>query len=187
MSGAAGRLGQLWRALSGRVSATDEDLARRSLPPAEYALYARMPRRDRRHCLDVHARLIAAGVDDPLLLRAALFHDTGKVDPRGRPVPLLWYGGLVVFKRLWPRAYARLAASPRSWRRFFFYYAHHGPLGAELARAAGSPPEIQAILRHYHDDAPAGRAAILKRADEGLEVRSQESGVRIQIFQTSDV
>ena len=174
MIGVLGRLGQLWRALFGRISPAEEALVRRSLPPAEYALYARMPRRDRRHCLDVHGRLVAAGVDDPLLLRAALFHDTGKVDQRGRPVPLLWYGGLVVFRRLWPRAYARLAASPRSWRRTFFYYAHHGPLGAELARAAGSPPEICAILRHYHDDAPTGRAAILQRADEELEVRSQK-------------
>ena len=160
------RLRQLWNALRAQVSPAEAALVRRVLPPAEHALYARMPRRDRRHCLDVYHRLVAANVHDPLLLRAALFHDTGKVDPQGRPVPLVWYGGLVIFRRLWPHSYALLAASPRGWRHPFYYYAHHGPLGAELARAAGSPPEIVAILRHYHDPAPTGRAATLHWADE---------------------
>lgn len=160
------RLRQLWLALTPRISPAEARLVRDVLPAAEYELYRRMPRRDRRHCLDVHQTLVRAGVTDALLLRAALFHDTGKVDPQGRPVPLLWYGGLVIFKRLWPRAYGLLAASPQGWRRYFYYYAHHGPLGAALAQAAGSPPEIVEALRHYHDAAPTGRAAVLQWADE---------------------
>ena len=160
------RLRQLWSALTARISPAEAELVLRALPAAEYALYRRMPRRDRRHCLDVHQTLLRAGVADALLLRAALFHDTGKVDHHGRPVPLLWYGGLVAFKRLWPRTYALLAASPRAWRRHFYYYAHHGPLGAALAEAAGCPPEIVEALRHYHDPAPTGRAAVLQWADE---------------------
>lgn len=159
------RLGQLWAALTARVSAEEEALVARLLPEAERALYARMPLRDRRHCLDVYHTLVAMGVEDELVLRGALYHDTGKVDRAGRPVPLLWYGGLVIFKRLWPGAYRVLAASPRGWRRYFYYYAHHGPLGAELARAAGAPEAICEMLRHYHDDAPSGRAAILQQAD----------------------
>ncbi len=160
------RLRQLWSALTARISPAESRQAQAILPAAEHALYLRMPRRDRRHCLDVYQTLVRAGVADPLLLRAALFHDTGKVDPQGRPVPLLWYGGLVIFKRLWPRSYALLAASPRGWRHYFYYYAHHGPLGAALAEAAGCPPEIVQILRHYHDPAPTGRAAVLHWADE---------------------
>lgn len=162
------RLRQLWSALTARISPAEEVLVRRTLPAAEYSLYQRMPRRDRRHCLDVYHTLILAGVTDPLLLRAAMFHDTGKVDPQGRAVPLLWYGGLVIFKRLWPNVYARLAASPRGWRHYFYYYAHHGPLGADLAAAAGCPPELVAIIRHYHDAAPTGRAAILHWADDNI-------------------
>ena len=163
---AAARLRQLGRALAARVSAEEQALAARLLPPAELALFARMPRRDRRHCLDVYHALVAAGVADPLVLRAALYHDTGKVDPQGRPVPLLWYGGCVILKRLWPQLFGLLAASPRSWRRPIYYSAHHAALGAELAHAAGAPPEIVAIIRHYHDAQPTGRAAVLQRADQ---------------------
>ncbi|HEY1016106.1 MAG TPA: hypothetical protein VGE07_25575 [Herpetosiphonaceae bacterium] len=164
-TGARGRIRQLWEALTARVSAEEEALARRLLPPAEHALFARMPLRDRRHCLDVYHTLAGAGVDDPLVLRGALFHDTGKVDPRGRPVPLAWYVACVLLKRLAPRAYALLAASPRGFRRPIHYYAHHAALGAELALAAGAPPELAEMLRHYHDDQPAGRAAMLQWAD----------------------
>ncbi len=160
------RLSQLWRALSGRVSQDEEALVRTVLPPFELGLYTRMPQRDRRHCLDVYHTLVRAQIADPLVLRAALFHDTGKVDDQGRPVPLLWYGGLVIFKRLWPHTYALLAASPRGLRRYFYRYAHHGPLGAALAQRAGSPPAIVAMLRHYHDDNPSGQAALLRWADQ---------------------
>lgn len=166
MSSLVYRLRQLWRALFPRISPEEEALVRRMLPPAEQALYKRMPLYDRRHCLDVYRTLVRAGCDDPLLLRAALFHDTGKVDPDGRPVPLIWYGMLVMWKRLWPRSYDLLAASPRGPRRYFYYYAHHARLGAELARQAGSPPAIVEALAHYHDDLPTGRAAILQWADK---------------------
>ena len=159
------RLKQLWQALTARITAEEIALVRHVLPNYEQSLFERMPRRDRRHCLDVYHTLVQGQITDPLILRAALFHDTGKVDRQGRPVPLLWYGGLVIFKRLWPHAYALLAASPRGVRRYFYYYAHHGPLGAELAQEAGSPPEIVEILRHYHDAEPTGRAAILQWSD----------------------
>jgi hypothetical protein len=156
---------QLWRALAGRVSAEERALVARLLPAAELELFLRMPGYDQRHCLDVYWTLVRAGHADPLLLRAALFHDTGKVDERGRPLPLLWYGLLVVWKRLWPGGYERIAASPGGLRRYFYYYAHHAALGAELARKAGSPPEIVQALRHYHDDDPSGMAATLQWAD----------------------
>lgn len=160
------RLSQLWAALTARISPLELAEVRRRLPASELPLFERMPLRDQRHCLDVYATLVAGGVTDPLLLRAALFHDTGKVDRAGRPVPLLLYGLLVVFKRLWPRSYARLAASPQGLRHWVHQYAHHGPLGAHMAAEAGAPPEIVAILQHYHDDQPTGPAAILQWADE---------------------
>ena len=160
------RLQQLWSAVWGRVSAAEEAFVAQLLPACELPLYTRMPRRDRRHCLDVYYTLVKAGIDDPLILRAALFHDTGKVDASGRAVPLVWYGGCVILKRWFPRSYALLAASPRGFRRWIHQYAHHGPIGARMALAAGSPTAIGAMLQHYHDDNPCGRAAVLQWADQ---------------------
>ncbi len=161
------RLKQFWSALTAHVAAHEIMLVKRALPPAEFALFARMPRYDQRHCLDVYYALADAGVRDDIILRGALYHDTGKVDPQGRPVPLLWYGGLVIFKKLFPTLYGRLAASPRGLRHYFYYYEHHDRLGAELAAQADAPAEIVAMLRCYHDDDPADpRARVLKSIDE---------------------
>jgi hypothetical protein len=35
-----------------------------------------------------------------------------------------------------------------------------------MAAQAGSPPAIVTTLRHYHDPAPEGRAALLQWADQ---------------------
>ena len=88
-----------------------------------------MPVADRRHALDVSGRLLAAGIDDPDVLCAALLHDVAK-GHRMR----LWHrvvgraaGGV--------RARGCCAASPAptlaSWRHPFHLYLHHADLSAD--------------------------------------------------------
>lgn len=159
------RARQFVAALRAGVRDDERALVAQVLTPAEGQLFAAMPLYDQRHCLDVYYTLCAGGYDDPLLLRAALFHDCGKVDDQGRPMPLLWYSVVTVLKRL-PWLYQAAAASGRGPLRPVRVYAEHAWRGAQMAAAAGSPPEIVATLRHYHDAAPEGRAAILQWADE---------------------
>lgn len=136
-------------------------MVRASLAPAELRLFAAMPAYDQRHCLDVHATLLAAGYAEPLLLRAALFHDCGKLDDAGRPMALPWYLLATLLKR-------RLSLYLIAARLLppIAVYAEHARRGAWMAEAVGSPPAIVNAIRHYHDPAPTGMAALLQWADE---------------------
>ncbi|KPV49167.1 hypothetical protein SE17_34165 [Kouleothrix aurantiaca] len=143
------RLRQFAAALAARLSAADRALLAQTLAPAELALFMQMPRYDQRHCLDVCLTLRAAGHADPLLLRAALLHDCGKVDDDGRPLPLFYYGLFVVMQRLAPGLYRRAARNGRGPLRWFALHAAHDERSAAMAARAGSPPALVEILRDY--------------------------------------
>ncbi|MFN8503639.1 hypothetical protein [Kouleothrix sp.] len=143
------RLRQLAAALTARLAPDDRALVARTLAPAELRLFERMPRHDQRHCLDVYHTLRAAGHDDPLLLRAALLHDCGKVDDDGRPIPLLYYGVFVVLLRLLPGLYRAAARHGRGPLRPFAVHAAHDERSAAMAERAGSPAALVCILRDY--------------------------------------
>ncbi len=154
------RIRQFRAAIRAAVTPAEYAMVARILPPAEYRLFQQMPLYDQRHCLDVYYTLVAAGEQDPLLLRAALFHDCGKVSDDGRPLALGWYVIATILKR-WPALYlfaARLAPP-------IAIYAEHAARGARMAAVAGCPSEIVETIRHYHDPHPTGRAARLQWAD----------------------
>lgn len=155
---------QLIGHLTARVDPREIEVARRLLPESAWPLFTGMPTADRRHALDVVARLAAAGQQDPDLLAAALLHDAAK-GPRMR----LWHRvGGVLLQALAPRALARLAAAEEgSWRYPFHLYLHHAALSAEAALALGCSPRIAAFIRGSAAPADATLAAALHRADEG--------------------
>lgn len=157
---------QFVAAIRARVSEAERAQVATILTSAELALFESMPLYDQRHCLDVFYTLRDAGYADELLLRAAIFHDCGKVDDAGRPMPLIWYVMASVLKRVVPGAYQTLATSGRGPLHHLRIYAEHSWRGSRLAAAAGCPLAIIETIRHYHDDAPTGRAALLKWADE---------------------
>jgi hypothetical protein len=149
--------------LRARVEPDEADLARRLLPGAAWPLFARMPVADRRHALDVVARLRAAGREDPDLLVAALLHDCAK----GRRLRLWHRVAGVLLDALAPRALARLAsADPRSWRYPFHLYLRHAQLSADAAAAAGCSPRAVAFIRGQAAGADASLAAAFASADE---------------------
>ena len=160
------RLQQFFAAIRARLSPGDRALVARLLSPGEQRLFARMPRFDQRHCLDVCRTLACAGYDDPLLLRAALIHDCGKVGDDGHTIPLLYYGLFVVSKKLAPVLYAWAARDGRGPLWPFAVHAAHEERAALLAAAAGCPPELVALLRDYAARRMIGPAALLYWADE---------------------
>lgn len=160
------RVRQLRGALAASVSDEERALVARLLAPGELPLFEAMPAYDQRHCLDVFYTLREAGHDDILLLRAALFHDCGKVDDDGTPMSLPWYIAASLLKALAPPLYRVLAASGRGPLRHLRVYAEHAWRGSRMAMRAGSPPTIVQAIRHYHDERPTGMAAQLKWADE---------------------
>ncbi len=157
------RVAQFLGHLTARVSADEAQLARQLLPAPAWPLFAAMPVADRRHGLDVAARLLAAGRHDPDLLAAALLHDAAKGD-RLR----LWHRvGGVLLEALAPRLLERLASpDPGSWRHAYHLYLHHADLSADAALAAGCSARTAAFIRGQveADDAPL--SAALHAADE---------------------
>jgi len=165
-SSAGYRLRQFIAALTARLTLAERDLIAQMLSPAELALFERMPRYDQRHCLGVCTTLRAGGYDDPLLLRAALLHDCGKVDDDGRPIPLIYYGAFVVIQRLAPALYRWAARHERGSLRAFAVHAAHDERSARLAAAAGSPPALVAILHDYGAQRTTAQTLALAWADE---------------------
>jgi hypothetical protein len=159
------RLGQLRAALTARLTEEDRALVVAVLSPSELRLFERMARHDQCHCLDVFRLLQRGGYEDPLLLRAALLHDSGKVDDNGRTIPLLYYGLFVVLKWVAPALYFWAARVGRGPLRPFAIHAAHDQRSAHLAEAAGSPPELVATLRDYAERRITERTAALSWAD----------------------
>jgi hypothetical protein len=160
------RLRQLFTALGAQVAPDERVLIIRLLGPGELRLFERMSRFDQRHCLDVYHTLLRGGHTDPLLLRAALIHDCGKVADDGRTIPLLYYGMFVILRRLAPDLYAWAARVGRGPLWPFPVHAAHAERSTWLATLVGSPPELIAILRDYAARRTNPRTAALRWADE---------------------
>jgi hypothetical protein len=157
------RVEQFLDHLRARVSADEAALAHRLLPAAARSLFDGMPVADRRHAVDVMARLLDAGHDDPDLLAAALLHDSGK----GHRMRLWHRVSGVLLEAIAPRMLTRLAsAEPGSWRYPFHLYLHHAQLSADAAVDAGCTPRTVALIRGTVDGADASLAAVLRTADE---------------------
>jgi hypothetical protein len=157
------RVGQFFGHVTARVAPAEAAVADRILPPGGRELFAAMPIADRRHALDVVARLLQAGHDEPELLGAALLHDAAK----GRRMRLWHRVAGVLLERVAPRLLARLASpDPRSWRHPFHLYLHHAALSADLALAAGCSARTAAFIRGPVATGDVPLAAALHAADE---------------------
>ena len=149
--------------LRARVTPGEMAAAHAALPEAAWPLFGAMPVADRRHALDVVARLKAAGVDDPDLLVAALLHDAAK----GHRMRLWHRVAGVLLEAVAPSLLARLASDERkSWRYPFHLYLHHPVLSAEAAAAAGCSPRAAGFIRGTADGADAQLLAAFALADE---------------------
>jgi hypothetical protein len=157
------RVGQFIGHLTARVDPGEEERARRLLPDAAWPLFTAMPTADRRHALDVVARLALAGQADPDLLAAALLHDAAK----GHRMRLWHRVTGVLLGAVAPRTLQRLASpAERSWRYPFHLYLHHAAMSAEAALRAGCSPRTAAFIRGTADPGDTQLAAALLRADE---------------------
>jgi hypothetical protein len=140
------RVRQFGRALTSRVRPQEQALVASLLPEAAARLFARMPRSDQRHSLDVLYALQEHGESAPQLLAAALLHDVAK----GEGVHI-WHRVLsVLLRALGPDWLNRVASpDPDSWRHPLWLQLRHPQRGAELAAAAGCAPATVELIRHH--------------------------------------
>jgi hypothetical protein len=157
------RVEQFFGHVRASVSPGEMATARAALPETAWPLFSAMPVADRRHALDVVARLTAFGADDPDLIVAALLHDAAK----GHRLRLWHRVAGVLLEAVAPSTLRRLASpDPGSWRYPFHLYLHHADLSANAAAAAGCSARSVAFIRGAPNEADASLAAAFTSADE---------------------
>jgi hypothetical protein len=146
LSNSLWRVRQFSHALRSRPDpVVDAELRRLLGSDAQWALLTRLTPFDRAHHLRVHALLVESGHDDPDLLRAALLHDVGKADERGRVNPL-HRAAHVILGWIAPRLLTRVAVNGGWFGHGLWLSLHHAGNGAVLAARAGASERCCALI-----------------------------------------
>jgi hypothetical protein len=137
-------------ASSRRDAKVDTQLRQLVANELQWSLLAQLGPFDRSHHLKLHQELIARGYSDPDLLLAALLHDVGKADERGRAG--VGSRSLRVLLRRFPFLLARLTAEdhPRVLHGLYLV-EHHARLGAAKVSETGAS-EYCCFLIARHED-----------------------------------
>lgn len=130
------------------------------LMPAELALFDGMHRADKRHGLDVVARLRRSGVDDRDVLVAGLLHDCGKGN--AGLVPRVVHALAVRYDRRIRKAGARLPGMRTALARL----ETHAERSADLAARAGCSDRTVELIRWQEEPRDPEFGRLLKLADE---------------------
>lgn len=118
---------------------------------ALWALLTPLSAFDRAHHLRVHDALIEAGYSQPDLLQAALLHDAGKADNRGR-VRLYDRVMKVVLAKTAPGLLMRWSSTPGHRLTHGLYLSvHHANLGAQLAASSGASDRCCELIAMHHE------------------------------------
>lgn len=151
---------QVWRHVRARVEPAERAALGGWLSPAELALFDAMHVADRRHGLDVVARLRADGVDDREVLLAGLLHDCAKGDTGVLQRIAYSLGG-----RYGAWAW-RVAALMPGWRAALDRLRVHAETSARLAASAGASPRVVELIRHQEAPVDPVAGELLRLADE---------------------
>ena len=128
--------------------------------PAQRDLFDAMHIADRRHGLDVTARLRAQGVTEPYVLLAGLLHDAGKGDTGVWP-RVAWALGERYGPWVW-----RLAGAIPGFRWRLNRLRDHAGISASMAAQAGCEPATVDLIRLQPAPVDARYGELLRLADE---------------------
>ncbi len=172
------RLRQFWQALFADPT-PDLAPARAILSPEQLDLFTRQQRSEQAHALVVLGRLQQRGGNQPDLLVAALLHDAGKLRYRLSPLERAL---VVLVRALAPRLMARWGELREdawegvpAWRRAFVVALQHSQWGADLAKAAGTRPLAEKLIRWHHLPHPPGWSEEERALLEKLHQADNES------------
>lgn len=159
------RVGQFLRALRRRPRRYTTEAAEKHLTRTQLELFRRLSPYDQDHAAAVLTRLEVCGPVPSELAQAALLHDVGKAAVRVRlwqRVALVLAGGLA----------SRLPGSRVSHSRALAASNWHAAVGSVLAREAGAPPRVVALIHRHHDVLDRAEPDEWLRALQGADSRS---------------
>lgn len=131
------------------------------LTSAQLAVFDAMPVADRRHGLDVVARLRSDGVTEDDVLVAGALHDAGKGPGVGVWPRVAWSLG-----EAWGPWVVRVARRLPGFGPALDRIRDHAELSAGLAAAAGCSVRTVELIRYQAEPRDPDAGALLKRADE---------------------
>ncbi len=147
--------------MTARVSEQERTDLAGWVTPAQLALFDAMPVADRRHGLDVVARLRCLGASDHDLLLAGLLHDCGK----GPGVRLVHRVTWSLSERYGPGVLATAGAVP-GMRPGLARIRDHADASADLMLAAGASTRAADLARHQAAPTDPILGELLRAADE---------------------
>ncbi|MEZ4520457.1 MAG: hypothetical protein R3A46_02275 [Thermomicrobiales bacterium] len=169
-SGPAARIEQFFQTLTHRHS---DDIDRRIQTllanEQQWQLVARLSAFDRAHLLRVHDFLVARGLDDPDLLRAALLHDVGKSN--GVHQVRLWDRTARVLGRRWvPNLWRNVAKRKLRFFEGLYLAEYHARIGAAELRSTGVSRRCLELVMRHEESPPTGDRLLdaLIHADEAV-------------------
>ena len=158
------RLRQFWQGITAQpLSAAEQAEIGRWLTPAERDLFSNLSLNDQQHSWRVLQMLLAAGHEQPPLLKAALLHDVGKTTVN---LTLIDRSLVVLGQLFWVKKARQWGERPLDqtarWQRPFVVRSQHAAWGAEMLVGAGSDPQTIDLVRR-HQDKPAGQEPDMDR------------------------
>jgi len=148
------------------------------LSAVEKELYLGMTRYDLAHSLAVSDKLR----DDPILYKAGLLHDAGKLSSDLNLFTRWLHTWLEIFmpsllQRQEERlkelaeggdALQRARSLPRGWKRGLYIQFHHGEIGAEILKEAGSEDEVIELVYGHQGEPRDQRSRRLAEVDDSF-------------------
>ncbi|MGH9174366.1 MAG: HDIG domain-containing metalloprotein [Vicinamibacterales bacterium] len=148
------RVRQFGHSIQARQDSSVDDALRALLSSeGQWRLLERLTPFDRAHHLRVYQILVNAGHDDAHLLRAALLHDVGKADERGR-ANALHRSVYVLARRFAPAVLPAIARRGKPLTHGLFLTGRHAVIGATMARGAGAPERTCELIARHGESPP---------------------------------
>ncbi|ABO50432.1 metal dependent phosphohydrolase [Desulforamulus reducens MI-1] len=168
------RIRQFWFAIFSKMGSEDIQFVQSHLTLEEQSLFFQMDRPTQTHCLRVANTCLKllgynSGLDQKILIKAALLHDIGKPANLITTIDRVLIVLLGALTRKPIEDLLKVLKGRGRFSKVLSAHAMHPQKGAVMARNFGLPQEIINLIEKHHQpiqSADPSELAILKKADE---------------------
>ncbi len=137
------RIQQFYRGLFAKVTSEDHQFLQKYLTDQEIILFRRLRISEQRHCLNIAYDCRSVKKNNPVLIKAALLHDVGKVESN---LTLVNKSLVVLIIKL----HIPKKLLPKFLNKALYYKKHHPELGAKGLEEIGTDTSVVFLTRYHH-------------------------------------